>query len=132
MTSRLVAAVFLIALGGCSTVGAQAPAPIDPTPLLPTEATYVERTASAIYRGASTERLRGFLFSSEERGHGVCVRSPAGAGERADYTLLVLSRRIAEDFIPQTSDDVLVLRSRADAAPCRRLGAEPRLWVRGR
>jgi hypothetical protein len=120
-----------VVLSACASSGAQTPPDVRPIPLTASEIAYVEQTAAVVYRRASVDRLAGLLFSGE-RGHGVCVRSPAGAGDAADYSLLVLQRRIVEDFISQADDDVLILRSAAEAAPCRRLGSDPRLWVRAR
>lgn len=105
--------------------------PVSALTLSPAEAAYVEQTAAVLYRRAPVERLDRLLFS-DARGHGTCVRSPAGAGEAADYTLLVLQRRVTTDFISQVDDDVLILRSAADAAPCRVLGGDPGRWIRPR
>ena len=116
-----------LSLSACTGVDAQAPALAGP--LTPAEEAYVAQTAAVIYRRASVDRLPGLLFS-DARGHGTCVRSPSGARDKADYTLLILQRRITEDFISQAADDVLILRSASDAAPCRRLGSVAGLWVR--
>ncbi|MFD2238534.1 hypothetical protein [Aureimonas populi] len=116
-------------LSACAGAGAQVSPVPSLAPLTPAETAYVEQTAAVVYRRAAVERLSGLLFS-DARGHGTCVRSPARQPGSADYTLLILQRRITEDFIPQAADDVLILRSREDAAPCRRLGVDPRLWVR--
>lgn len=122
-------ALFALAfsLSACTSVDAQAPALVGA--LTPAEEAYVAQTAAVIYRRASVDRLPGLLFS-DARGHGTCVRSPSGASETADYTLLILQRRITEDFISQAADDVLILRSASDAAPCRQLGNAAGLWVR--
>lgn len=122
----LLACSVLCACGSALPAASQARL----APMTPSEAAYVEQTASVIYRRAPVERLAGLLFS-DARGHGTCVRSPVGAQEAADYTLLILQRRIVEDFIPQAADDVLILRSRQDAAPCRALSRNAYLWVRG-
>ena len=127
----------VLLLAGCTSIDAQPViAQQSPSSLaLPAERpslaeiAYVEQTASVVYRRAPVERMDRFLFS-DERGHGVCVRSPAGQPETADYTLLVLQRRLQSDFISQVEDDVVILRSAADAAPCRTLGSERALWTR--
>lgn len=126
MRSALVLALSAaLSLGACASVTA------DPVllPMTPAEATYVGQTAAVVYRRASVDRLAGLLFS-DARGHGTCVRSPSGAGEAADYTLLILQRRITEDFISQADDDVLILRTAQEAAPCRSLANARSLWVR--
>lgn len=128
---------LVLLLSGCTGIDAQAivPAPAIIRPALsadgpsPSEIAYVEQTASMVYRRAPVERMNRFLFS-DARGHGICVRSRAGSPETSDYTLLVLQRRIQSDVISQVEDDVAILRSAADAAPCRALGADPSLWVR--
>lgn len=119
------------ALAGLLTLASCATGIADPVlvPLTPSEATYVSQTAAVVYRRASVDRLAGLVFS-DARGHATCVRSPSGAVEGADYTLLVLQRRITEDFISQTDDDVLILRSAQEAAACRALGRNSGLWVR--
>lgn len=120
-----------LALAGLLTLTSCAGVVADPvlTPMTPSEETYVSQTGAVVYRRASVDRLAGLLFS-DARGHATCVRSPSGAGENADYTLLVLQRRITQDFISQTDDDVLILRSATEAAACRALGANPGLWMR--
>ena len=117
----------LLSLAACAGVEAEPALPA----LTAAETNYVEQTAAVVYRRASVDRLTGLLFS-DARGHGTCVRSPAGADRAADYTLLILQRRITSDFISQADDDVLILRTAEEAAPCRDLGADRRLWVRAR
>lgn len=126
MRLRLLGALAaVLTLSACASVEAN---PVL-LPMTPAEATYVGQTAAVVYRRASVDRLAGLLFS-DVRGHGTCVRSPSGAGESADYTLLILQRRITEDFISQADDDVLILRTAQEAAPCRRLANTRSLWVR--
>ncbi len=122
--ARVAALAAALSLGACASVDAN-PALL---PMTPAEATYVGQTAAVVYRRASVDRLDGLLFS-DGRGHGTCVRSPAGAGEAADYTLLILQRRVTQDFISQADDDVLILRSAEEAAACRRLARSPGVWL---
>lgn len=126
---------LVVILTGCTSIDAQGivPADVVARPQLtaerPSQAeiAYVEQTALVVYRRAPVERMERFLFS-DSRGHGICVRAPAGAVDTADYTLLVLQRRVEAEFISQVEDDVAILRSAADAAPCRALGADRSLW----
>ncbi len=87
------------------------------------ELRYLRQTAATIYRGRPLERSAAFLPSAGD-GYRLCVRAAVKGGY--DHTLFTLQRRIAEDFIPQAGDDVLIERTSAATMPCR----DPRIdWI---
>ncbi len=90
------------------------------------ESRYALETARTLYRGRAVEQNRVFV-DSPAGPFGICVRAPGAKGY--EHMLLVLQRRIVDDYIPQAADDVLVLRGLQDTAPCRRLQTG---WVSGR
>lgn len=95
------------------------------------EADYVVQTARTLYRGATVERASRFV-AGPAGAHGACVRSPAGAVTGGDYTLIVLQRRVTDDYIPQAADDALILRSASEVAACRARAAEAGFWLPAR
>ncbi|KAA0970750.1 hypothetical protein FPY71_09735 [Aureimonas fodinaquatilis] len=96
--------------------------------LTPAEHNYVMQTGRSLFRGKPIERARGFLFTGGS-GYAVCVRAPATGSQPADYALLVLQRRVTDDYIPQAADDVVILRSATETLPCRKLGERPGNWT---
>lgn len=140
LVRRIVVPVALLTVSACATAGGSAPvldlappsapsASVSLTQLYPAERVYVADTASVIYRRRQAERTRDFVFSNE-RGFGICLRSPTSGGY--DHTLLILQRRITEDFIPQAADDVVVLRSTADVMLCKGRLEGDNAWVKAR
>ena len=142
---RFVAPSVLLTLAsGCAAAGGPSPLDLTPVPqavaappagaprlqLLPAERAYVADTASVIYRRRPADRTRDFIFA-DERGFGLCLRSPVKGGGY-DHTLLILQRRIAEDFIPQAADDVVVLRASADVSACKRPLGSDNAWIKVR
>ncbi|SHI55355.1 hypothetical protein SAMN02745911_0494 [Aureimonas altamirensis DSM 21988] len=95
------------------------------------EADYVAQTARTLYRGATVERAARFV-SGPAGAHGACVRSPAGSVTGGDYTLIVLQRRVTDDYISQAADDALILRSASEVAACRARAAEAGFWLPAR
>lgn len=125
-----------VLLCGCA-VARTAPAAVPDAPrprgdaLTRIEADYVGQTARTLYRGATVERAARFV-KVPAGAHGACVRSPAGAVTGGDYTLIVLQRRVTDDYIPQAADDALILRSASEVAACRARAAEAGFWLPAR
>lgn len=128
----LLAVACAAVLCGCAAAARTAPAPMPVAPagdrLTGVEADYVGQTARTLYRGATIERAARFVPGPSGM-HGACVRSPAGAVDGGDYTLIVLQRRVTDDYIPQAADDALILRGAGDAAICRARAAEAGFWL---
>lgn len=83
-------------------------------PLSPAEAAYARDTARILFKRRAAERTERFVSADRADGYPLCLR--AGG----DYALLVFPRRIFGAAISQVEDDVAILRSKTDTAPCRR------------
>lgn len=122
---RLPAALCFAGLALCGCVSADAGVAtfsIQPEPDLaladdgepsPTEAAYARDTARILFKRRAAERTERFVSADPAGGYALCLR--AGG----DYAILVFPRRIFEAAISQVEDDVTILRSKADTAPCR-------------
>lgn len=133
MQLGLLGLACTVLLWGCAaaeTAPAAMPAGAKPSgdALTRVEADYVVQTARTLYRGATVERAARFV-SGPAGAHGACVRSPAGAVTGGDYTLIVLQRRVTDDYISQAADDALILRSASEVAECRARAAEAGFWL---